>query len=109
MKIDEQTIQTLIEEDEAFCYVSTQFVMRLTEKINKVLHTMEQAAYLKAEMDKVGEKYEEDTGELDAEMARLVEECLHPSQHELPREGGPDFPIFVCNICGSIVEDEDDV
>jgi hypothetical protein len=112
VKIDEQTIRSLLSEqgitggtirhDDGLIGFSL-LAERLTAGINHVIDTACQRFDLETELNKLRTKYEEDCGELDDEMARLVGACKHPSQHEHEEL---EF-TYVCNICGGLVEEDE--
>ncbi len=81
------------------CTVIKQF----TTDLNDVLLTINQVGFVKDEQIGLQERYEENCAELDGEMARLVDQCTHPSHDEHIVEG---ISLVVCNICGGIVERE---
>jgi len=113
MTFDEQTIRSLLADQNItqgpLLHKGGQvglgiFIDHLTDDLNKVLQTSRQADRLNAELLALKVKYEEDFGELEEELGRLVEACKHPSCHEHP---DCDL-VFVCNICGGHIEEGDD-
>lgn len=112
MMIDEQTIQFLLNDrritqgmsDETRdSLVGWELIERLTDAFNAVLSTAQQVGFIKEELEGLKEKYEENCAELDMEMARLVNQCIHPSCIECEKDG---LFLVICNICGGIVEEE---
>jgi hypothetical protein len=61
---------------------------------------------LKVEQVNLDAKYIEETGEIEAEMARIQEECPHFSRHERPIKESSMWSILVCDICGKILDKE---
>jgi hypothetical protein len=112
MQIDEQTIRSLLADQHIPEGMISHgngtigrglFIERLTSGINHILETGQQAQYLKEELEGLKEKYDENCAELDMEMARLVNQCQHPSWVESEKDG---LSLVICNICGGIIEEE---
>ncbi len=104
--IDERTIRFLTEQyivNGMTASIDCKVIKQLTTDINAVLLTIKQVGFVKEELDGLQERYEENCAELDGEMARLVDQCTHPSHDEHIVEG---ISLVVCNICGGIVERE---
>ena len=111
MKIDEQTIRSLLAEQNILKGIISHpdgsvgldlLIERLTAGINVALSTAEQSANLRDMLFELKKKYDEDCAELDEELVRLVDACKHPSQFE-----HPDLEmVYICHICGGLVEEE---
>ncbi len=103
--IDEQTIRTFMSNQHLHgttVRIDDQFIEHLTSYINVVLSTAKQVGFVKEELEGLKEMYEENCAVLDMEMARLVNQCTHPSHDEHIVEG---MSLVICNICGGIVEE----
>ncbi len=111
--IDEPTIRSILEDMkvsertiglEGGSIPYRLLVEGLIDGINTVLATAQQAALIRAELEGLKEQYEDNCAELDAELYCLRDACKHPSAHE-----HPDLErVFVCNICGSTIDEDND-
>jgi uncharacterized protein (UPF0335 family) len=103
MRIDYATIEHLIRNDKAIAHVSNCFIDRLTDGINEVLRTGEEKAALEDELRELEAEHDALRDELDTKMAEIVKLCKHPSQHEHEELE----MVFVCNICGGLIDNGD--
>lgn len=112
MQIDEQVIRSLLADQHIPLGTITHgngsigrglFIERLTAGLNHILKTRQQAQYLKEELEELKEKYDENCAKLDIEMARVMDQCQHPSYVKCNIGG---LRLVTCNICGGIVEEE---
>ena len=85
-------------------------IERIASKIalglNDIIAKGDQMEFLKSEQFRIDAEHIEATGELEAEMVRIQEECPHFtfSQKDIPPRNC--FAIVSCDICGKILEQE---
>ncbi len=102
-------LSTLLSPDEPVTqgtkeYGFAEIVLRLEYALNGVILTGERMESLIADQARLDAKHDEDTGEIEAEMVRVQENCHHHSRTEEPLKPGSGWSLITCDTCGKIFQ-----